>query len=93
MLKTDVYSLPNVLARAHGMGEAPLVPELMQDQCTAANLANATLALLADSERRAHTVSAFETLHQALRGEREGTAAEHAAEAIADLLEAPRTDA
>lgn len=88
MLKTDVYSLPNVLARACGMGDAPLVPELMQARCTATKLADATLALFADSERRARTVAAFEALHQALRGEREGTAAEHAAEAVADLLNA-----
>lgn len=87
MLKTDVYSLPNVLARASGMGDAPLVPELMQNACTAANLADATLALLTNSERRARTVSAFETLHVALRGGLSGTAAEHAAEAIAQLLE------
>src|SRR6202012_3489004 len=49
MLKTDVYALPNILARACGMGkDAMLVPELMQDDCTAAKLTEATLTLFRD---------------------------------------------
>ncbi|HEY4292459.1 lipid-A-disaccharide synthase [Luteibacter sp.] len=87
MLKTDVYSLPNILARACGLGRERLVPEFMQDECTPDNLARATLELLADSERRGAIVTAFEYLHQALRGGLEGRAADHAAEAVADLLE------
>lgn len=90
MLKTDVYALPNILARACGLGEEKLVPELMQDDCTAANLAEATLALFADSERRGKVVAAFEQLHHALRGSEEGGAGERAAAAVAELLEAPR---
>ncbi|MCX7513644.1 lipid-A-disaccharide synthase [Frateuria sp. STR12] len=90
MLKTDVYALPNILARACGLGEEKLVPELMQDDCTAANLAEATLALFADSERRGHVVAAFEQLHRTLRGGEEGGAGERAAAAVAALLEAPR---
>ena len=86
MLKTDVYSLPNILARACGLGRRLLVPEFMQDDCTAENLADATLALLGDSERRGGVVAAFEYLHQELRGGLEGRAADHAADAIADLL-------
>lgn len=86
MLKTDVYSLPNILARACGLGRRLLVPEFMQDDCTAENLAEATLALLGDSERRGGVVAAFEYLHQELRGGLEGRAADHAADAIADLL-------
>src|SRR5690349_15885210 len=31
MLKTDVYALPNILARACGLGQEKLVPELMQE--------------------------------------------------------------
>ena len=50
MLKTDVYSLPNILARACGLGREPLVPEFMQDDCTPENLAHATLDLLIDGE-------------------------------------------
>ncbi|MEI7036386.1 lipid-A-disaccharide synthase [Fulvimonas yonginensis] len=87
MLKTDVYALPNILARACGLGPEPLVPELMQDDCTADNLARATLALFADSERRGRVVAAFEQLHRELRGPLEGHAGERAAAAVADLLE------
>ena len=87
MLKTDIYSLPNILARASGLGDDRLVPELMQDECTAGNLAAATLALFRDSERRGHIVSAFEQLHQALRGSLEGRAGDRAAAAIAELID------
>lgn len=91
MLKTDVYALPNILARAHGMGEnIVLVPELMQDDFTADKLAAATLALFHDSERRGAIVAAFEQLHLALRGDLEGHAGDLAATAVAELIEAPR---
>jgi lipid-A-disaccharide synthase len=92
MLKTDVYALPNILARAAGLGDGLLVPELMQDDCTAGNLAAATLALFKDSERRGAIVAAFEQLHQALRGGLEGHAGDRAAAAIAELIDAKRTD-
>lgn len=88
MLKTDVYALPNILARACGMGkDAMLVPELMQDDCTAAKLANATLELFHDSDRRGAIVGAFEQLHEILRGELHGRAGDRAAAAIAELLD------
>jgi lipid-A-disaccharide synthase len=87
MLKTDVYALPNILARASGLGDELLVPELMQDNCTAEKLAAATLALFRDSERRGRIVAAFEQLHQALRGGLQGHAGDRAAEAIAELME------
>ena len=88
MLKTDIYALPNILARASDLiGDDLLVPELMQDDCTAENLAAATLALLRDSERRGRIVAAFEQLHRDLRGGLEGRAGERAAAAIAELLE------
>ncbi len=91
MLKTDVYSLPNILARAGGMGDkVVLVPELMQDDFTPDKLAEATLALFQDSERRGAIVSAFEQLHLALRGNLEGHAGDMAADAVAELVEAPR---
>jgi len=64
------------------------VPELMQDQCTAENLAAATLALFRDSERRGRIVAAFEQLHHALRGGLEGHAGDLAAAAIAELIDA-----
>ncbi|HEY8681556.1 MAG TPA: lipid-A-disaccharide synthase, partial [Rhodanobacter sp.] len=87
MLKTDVYALPNILARASGYADALLVPELMQDNCTAEKLTTATLALFRDSERRGHIVAAFEQLHLALRGGLEGHAGDRAAAAIAELIE------
>jgi lipid-A-disaccharide synthase len=87
MLKTDVYALPNILARASGLGDSPLVPELMQDDCTAGNLASATLSLFRDSERRGAIVAAFEQLHQALRSGLEGQAGDRAAAAIAELMD------
>jgi lipid-A-disaccharide synthase len=91
MLKTDVYSLPNILARASGMGDdALLVPELMQDDFTVDKLAQATLSLFNDSERRGAIVAAFEQLHLALRGELEGHAGDLAANAVAELIEARR---
>ncbi len=88
MLKTDVYALPNILARASGIEGALLVPELMQDDCTAENLATATLALFRDSERRGVIVAAFEQLHLALRGGLDGHAGNRAAAAIAELVDA-----
>jgi lipid-A-disaccharide synthase len=87
MLKTDVYALPNILARASGLGDELLVPELMQDDCTAEKLAAATLALFRDSERRGRIVAAFEQLHHALRGGLQGHAGDRAAEAIAELMD------
>jgi lipid-A-disaccharide synthase len=94
MLKTDVYALPNILARACGMGaDAMLVPELMQDNCTAAKLAEATLTLFRDSDRRGAIVNAFEQLHEILRGDLHGRAGDHAAAAIAELLDASASTA
>ena len=87
MIKTDVYALPNILARASDLGDSPLVPELMQDDCTAENLAAATLALFKDSERRGAIVAAFEHLHQELRGGLEGHAGDLAAAAIVEMIE------
>ncbi|MEO6927062.1 MAG: lipid-A-disaccharide synthase [Rhodanobacter sp.] len=87
MLKTDVYSLPNILARASGLGEGLLVPELMQDDCTAEKLATATLDLFKDSERRSAIVGAFEQLHQDLRGGLVGHAGDRAAAAIAEVID------
>jgi lipid-A-disaccharide synthase len=87
MLKTDVYSLPNILARASGISAAPLVPELMQDACTAPNLATATLELFQDSARRGRIVAAFEQMHRDLRGDLDRSAADRAADAVAELID------
>ena len=80
LLKTSVYSLPNILA-----GHA-LVPELMQDECTAGNLATEVLRLFNEPGRRALMVNAFERMHLNLHIG--GGAAAAAARAISELLPA-----
>ncbi|HET7268881.1 MAG TPA: lipid-A-disaccharide synthase [Oleiagrimonas sp.] len=87
MLKTDIYSLPNILTRADDP-QAPLpVPELMQEACTANHLADAILDLFGDTERRGNITATFERLHHKLRGEAPaGHPAAPAAEAVAELI-------
>ena len=92
MIKTDVYSLPNILARASGIVETQLVPELMQDNFTADNLAAATIDLFRDSVRRGQIVAVFEQLHHDLRGDMDGNAADRAATAIAELINGASVD-
>jgi len=78
LLRTNVYSLPNILAGRR------IVPELMQDACTpaaiAAELAPALRARNADAE----TLAEFRRLHEILRA----PPAQDAGAAIADLLAA-----
>ena len=78
MLKTDVYSLPNVLAGR------TLVLELMQRDCTPERLAEAILELFRDGSRRDELVHEFERMHLALHTG--GGAAASAARAIEQLL-------
>ena len=80
LLRTDLFSLPNVLA-AHR-----LVPELMQEQCTAENLATEVLRLYREPARRELMVGAFERMHLSLHVG--GGAATAAARAIDELLPA-----
>ncbi|MEW5834880.1 MAG: lipid-A-disaccharide synthase [Pseudomonadota bacterium] len=87
MLKTDIYSLPNVLARASGLGDPLPVSERMQDDCTAAHLADDTLALFHDSDRRGAIVATFEQLHRALQVDLSGHAGDAAAAAVVELIE------
>lgn len=82
MLKTRVYSLPNVLA-----GET-LVPELMQADCTPEKLADAVLAWFRDHDHGSEVAQAFERMHLSLHAG--GGAAATAARAIAQLLPAAR---
>jgi len=79
MLRTDVYSLPNILA-----GKT-VVPELMQDACTPAALASALTPMLRARALPGETEREFERIHDSLRGE----AAHDAAAAIAAMLDAP----
>lgn len=78
LLKSAHVSLPNVLA-----GRA-LVPELLQDACTAANLHAALLPLLRDAAAADALQADFLAIHQTLRRD----ASARAADAVATLLEA-----
>jgi lipid-A-disaccharide synthase len=79
LLKVQYVSLPNVLA-----GEA-LVPELLQDDCTPDKLADALRPLLSTPEPGLVLQARFRDLHLALRRD----ASARAADAIAELLDAP----
>jgi lipid-A-disaccharide synthase len=76
LLRTDVYSLPNILAGKQ------LVPELMQDDCTPAALAQALLPLLRSRAAAPELLAEFRQLHESLRGDPQ----HDAAGAVADLL-------
>lgn len=76
MLKVDRYSLPNVLANE------PLVPELMQHDCTAEKLAAALLPFFSDPTTEAKLQSQYRRIHESLRG----NANVQAANAVAELM-------
>ncbi|MGY0504326.1 lipid-A-disaccharide synthase [Luteimonas sp. e5] len=76
LLKSEHVSLPNVLA-----GET-LVPELLQDACTADALAEALWHWFSDSAARDALLPRFRALHQELRRD----ASARAAEAVAALI-------
>ena len=76
LLKVAQVSLPNVLA-----GE-PLVPELLQDDCTPDRLAAALLPMLRDHAVADALLPRFRELHLQLRQD----ASARAADAVADLL-------
>jgi len=77
LLRTEVYSLPNILA-----GET-LVPELMQDACTPQALAAALAPMLRARALPPSTLARFTALHQSLRG----VAGYDAAAAVAELVD------
>lgn len=77
LLKVDLYSLPNVLA-----GER-IVPELIQEDCTAEALAAATLAWLQDPAATARLQPRFRDIHLQLRRD----ASVMAANAVAGLID------
>jgi len=76
MLRTDVYSLPNILAGKR------IVPELMQDACKPDALAATVLPYLRVRTAPPELLGEFRRLHESLRGG--GSAA--AAEAVAQLV-------
>jgi lipid-A-disaccharide synthase len=77
MLYLPYVGMPNILA-----GER-LVPELLQDEATPANLAGALLTLLRDSAAQRRQVERFREFHQVLRQNN----AEKAADAVLAFLE------
>lgn len=79
LMRTSRYSLPNILAGRD------LVPELMQDACTAPRLAAAVDAMLDDTGGRGALVEAFRRINQTLIGD----PGRDAAAVIAELLDAP----
>jgi lipid-A-disaccharide synthase len=76
MVYLPYVGMPNILA-----GER-LVPELLQDEATPANLAGALLSLLRDTEARKRQVERFYEFHQLLRQ----NTAEKAADAILSVV-------
>ena len=77
LLRTDVYSLPNILSGQR------LVPELMQDACKPEALAAALLPFLRARTASPELIGEFRRVHESLRGG--GMAA---ADAIAQLCAA-----
>jgi lipid-A-disaccharide synthase len=76
LLKTRYVSLPNVLA------DAPLVPELLQDDCTPERLAAACLRWLGQPEAVDALLPKFAEIHAQLRCD----ASARAADAVVELL-------
>jgi lipid-A-disaccharide synthase len=79
LMRTDRYALPNVLA-----GET-VVPELMQEACTPAALADALLRWFREPAAVARLTDRFARIHAALRAD----ADTQAAAAVAELLATP----
>jgi lipid-A-disaccharide synthase len=77
LMRSNHYSLPNVLANE------PVVPELMQGDCTVDNLVEALSSWLGDAEACATLERRFLSIHERLRG----GGSDAAAAAIAELLE------
>ena len=82
ILPTNVYSLPNILA-----GRI-VVPELMQEDCTAPALAKTLLPLLQSRQMDSDLSAEFRRLHETLIAEPDS-----AASAVVDLLERPAVNA
>ena len=76
MLYLPYVGMPNILA-----GER-LVPELLQDEATPANLAGALLTLLRDTALQKRQVERFREFHETLRQ----NTAQKAADAVLDVL-------
>lgn len=80
LMKVNRYSLPNVLANE------PIVPELMQGQCTPENLVDALMNWFGNRQARDNLQPRFLAIHEHLRR----NASASAAAAVAQLLQRPR---
>lgn len=78
LMKVDRYSLPNVLANE------PIVPELMQEDCTPEKLAAALRVWFDDPEAVAGLQARYLAIHESLRQD----ASARAADAVLDLVNA-----
>ena len=76
LMKVNRYSLPNVLANE------PIVPELMQGDCTADKLSAAVMDWFDHPDARATLLPRYRYIHQKLRRD----ASASAADAVAELL-------
>jgi lipid-A-disaccharide synthase len=79
LMRVNRYSLPNVLANE------PIVPELMQNDCTPENLASAVMHWFKLPDARAALLPRYLHIHQKLRQD----ASSSAADAVAELLAQP----
>ncbi|PZO07421.1 MAG: lipid-A-disaccharide synthase [Lysobacteraceae bacterium] len=77
LMKVNRYSLPNVLANE------PIVPELMQGDCTPDRLAAAVLHWFDHPEARATLLPRYQYIHAKLRGDPSAGAADAVAELLA----------
>lgn len=82
LLKSDRYSLPNILAGKD------LVPERMQQDCTGPRLAAAVARLFEDPAAASAQRAAFPGLHAMLRAPGGSSAADAAARAALELIDA-----
>ena len=85
LMKVDRFSLPNVLAGR------TIVPEFMQEACTAENLADAVLHWFRDSRAADDVQPVYRALHLQLRQGASATAAEAVARLAVPALPAPAT--
>lgn len=79
LMKVNRYSLPNVLANE------PIVPELMQGDCTPDKLASAVMDWFDHPDARATLLPRYQHIHEKLRRNASATAAD----AVAELLARP----
>lgn len=76
MISLPYFSLPNLLSQEH------LVPEFIQGEAQPANMLPALEQALFDKALREQRIASFQRLHEDLQG----SASEHAAEALSSLL-------